>query len=139
MHHRGHIEIDHLFVERVPVLVRERWIGPVTAGGIGVEVAADEAEFLDAAAQLGNAVGGRNAGRLRELADTDEVIGKELADAVDDVVAELGPDERGLLIAEVMAHLTGDGREDRHVAAALFLQLELAIFDGGFEFVVGDD
>jgi hypothetical protein len=47
--------LDHLFVDRVPVAVVERRRSPVAAGGIGVEVDADEAVFLDALFQLGNA------------------------------------------------------------------------------------
>ena len=50
--HRRHVELDHLFVERIPVLVGERRRGPVAAGRIGVQVAADEPELVDAALEL---------------------------------------------------------------------------------------
>ena len=73
--HRRHVELDHLLVERIPLAVGQRRVGPVAARRIGVQVAADEAELLDAALELGDAVRGRDAGRLRQLADADEVLG----------------------------------------------------------------
>ena len=76
--HRRHVELDHLLVERIPVLVGQRRILPVAARRIGVQVAADEAELLDAALELGDAVGRRHAGVLRQLAHADEVLRKSV-------------------------------------------------------------
>ena len=50
--HRRHVELDHLFVERIPLPVGQRRRGPVAARRIGVQVAADEAELVDAALEL---------------------------------------------------------------------------------------
>ncbi len=41
--HRRHVQLDHLLVERVPVVVGQRRRGEMPAARIGVEVAADEA------------------------------------------------------------------------------------------------
>jgi hypothetical protein len=61
----------------------------VAAAGVGVEVAAHEAQFLDASTPLDDRPGDRDSGRLRELADTDEVVGIQLDDPRDEVVATL--------------------------------------------------
>ena len=55
VHHRRDVVLDHLFVDRVPVAVRQRRRGPVTAGRIGVQVDADEAVLIDASLQFGDA------------------------------------------------------------------------------------
>ena len=52
VHHRGHVELHHLLVELVPPAVGERRCGPVAAGRVGVEIAADEPELRDAALKL---------------------------------------------------------------------------------------
>ena len=88
VHHRRHVQLDHLFVQRIPVPVGERRRVPVPAGGVGIEVAADEAQFLHAALELRGAVGRRHARRLRQLADADEVLGIQPADAMDQIVAD---------------------------------------------------
>jgi hypothetical protein len=54
VHHGGHVQLDHLLEERVPVPVGERRAGPHAAARVGVEVAADEPEFQDAALQFGH-------------------------------------------------------------------------------------
>ena len=43
MDHRRHVELDHLLVERIPLAVGQRRVGPVAARRIGIQVAADEA------------------------------------------------------------------------------------------------
>ena len=98
MDHRRHVELDHLLVDRVPPAVGQRRRVPVAARRIGVEVAADEAELVDAALQLGDAAPAVDAGRLRQLAHADEVLREQLADAVDQVVADARP--RRLLVSE---------------------------------------
>ena len=50
--HRRDVELHERLVEREPVLVGERPRRPVPAGRVGIEVAADEPELLDAAAEL---------------------------------------------------------------------------------------
>src|SRR5207244_13554859 len=59
-------ELDHLLVEGVPPLVGQRWVLPVPARRIRVQVAANEPEFLDAALELCDAVGRRHARGLRQ-------------------------------------------------------------------------
>jgi hypothetical protein len=125
--HRGHVELAQLLVERVPVLVDQRRIGPHAAGGIGVEVDADEAELVHHALELRDAVPGRHAGELRQLPDADEVVRQELADAVDEVVADACPFLAQLLGADVMRHAAGPRREHRQVAAALALETDLRL------------
>ena len=68
--HRRHVELDQRLVQREPVRVGERRRGPVPAGRVGVEVAADEAQLLDAPAQLGDGVVERAARRLRAAGTT---------------------------------------------------------------------
>jgi hypothetical protein len=55
------------------------------------EIAADEAEFLHAALELGDAIGRGNARRLRQLAHAHEILREHLANAVDQRVAHVGP------------------------------------------------
>src|SRR3546814_19807432 len=61
--------------------IGELVIGPVAAAGVGIEIAPDEAHFLDAALQLRDRVRRRAARRLGKLADRREVAGIEVADA----------------------------------------------------------
>jgi hypothetical protein len=63
----------------------------VAAGGIGIEVDADEAVFLDALFQFGDAGLRIDAGRLRQHRRADEVVGEELRDAVAQLVADRRP------------------------------------------------
>ena len=50
--HRRHVELDHLLVDRVPVAIGERRPVPPAAAGVGVQVAADEAQFVHAALEF---------------------------------------------------------------------------------------
>ena len=134
--HRRHVELDHLLVERVVPLVGHRRRVEVAAGRIGIQVAADEAH-LHAALELGDGVLRRHAGRLRKLADADEVLRIERHDPVDQVVADLGPFPADALVADVVAHAGGARREDREVGAALALKLELVGLDAFPDLVVG--
>ncbi len=141
MHHRRHVELDHLLVHRIPeLLVGERRVLPVAARGIGIEVAADEAQLLDATLELLEAarVRRRHARRLRQHAHADEIVGKERADAVDEVVACDRPFLAGLGVAEMVRHAGGARREDGEVGAALLLQLQLRADDALADLVVGD-
>jgi hypothetical protein len=60
--HRRHVELDHLLVERIPEAVGERRRRPVSARRVGIQIAADESELVDAALQLLDAIGERSAG-----------------------------------------------------------------------------
>src|SRR5213594_1961367 len=136
--HRRHVELDHLLVERIPPLVGQRRVLPVAPRRIGIQVAADEAELLDAALELGNAVGRRHPRRLRELAHADEVLGKERAHAMDQVVAHLRPVQARGRVADVVPHAGGPRREDRHVGPALALELELGLVDRLPDLIIAD-
>jgi hypothetical protein len=70
--------------------------------------------------------GRRLALRLRQLADADEVLREQRADAMDEVVADLRPFLADREVADVMAHARGARREDREVGAALALNLSCA-------------
>ena len=91
MDHRRHVELGHRLIERIPGPVGDWRPGPIAAGRVRVEVAADEAELQHAAPQLGDACVQGGAGRLRQLADADEIARKQGADPVDQVVAGVGP------------------------------------------------
>ena len=138
VHHRRHVELAELFVHRVPPLVGQRRLGEFPARRIGIEIAADEAEFVHAAFELGNHAARIDARRLRQLADADEVLRVQLADAMDQLVAMLGPVPAGGLVADVMPHGAGARREDRDVGATRALQLELRILEAVADLVVAD-
>src|SRR6266498_1438688 len=52
VNHRRYVKLDQRFVQRVPPPVGEWGIGPVAAGRVRVQVAADETELRYAAPQL---------------------------------------------------------------------------------------
>ena len=110
---------------------------PVSARRIRIQIAADEPELVDAALELGDAVGQRIARRLRQLADADEVLREQLTDAMDQVVAVPRPVEAGARIADVMRHRRRARREDRDVGAAIALELQLRLHALA-QLVVGD-
>jgi hypothetical protein len=64
---------------------------------------------------------------LRQLGDAGEVVGQERAEAVDQVVADGGPAPARRLGADVVRHAGGAWREDRQVAAAVALELQLRL------------
>ena len=136
--HGGHVERHERFVERVPPLVAQRGGQPHAAAGVRVDVAADEAEVQDAAPQLLDTVAGADARRLGKLADADELVREELADAVDQLVVHLGPVAANQLRPEVVPHRGRLRREDGQVGAALALLLDLAILQTGADLLVAD-
>ena len=75
--HRRHVELDHLFVDRIPVAVGQRRASPAAAARIGVEVAADEAELVDASLELVRRSASRSAtpGDWGSWHDADEGVG----------------------------------------------------------------
>ncbi len=138
VHHGGHIQLHHLFVERIPVAVSERRRSPVAPRRIGIQVAADETELVYAALQLLDAIFGRNAGRLRQLAHADEVTRVQRADAVNQIVALLRPVQAGGRVANMMRHGRSARRKNGDIRAALALQLELRAFQAFADLVVAD-
>ncbi len=136
--HRRHVQFDHLLVEGIPGLVGQRRGGPLAARRVGVEVAADEAQLVDAALQLADRMGDVHARRLRQLAHADEGLGEQVDDALDQVVAAAGPGLGHGLVAHVVRHGRGAGREHGHVRAALLDQAHLVLLDRLDDLVVGD-
>ena len=63
----------------------------MAARGIGVQVAPDEPEIVDAPLEFRNTVGERVARRLWQLADADKILRVKRADALNQIVAVLGP------------------------------------------------
>ncbi len=139
VHHRRHVELDDLLVQRIPPAVGERRLLPVPARRIGIEVAADEPQLVDAALELGNAILGAHARRLGQLADADEVVGVERAHAADEVVAHARPLEARGFVADVVRHEARPRREERDVGAALALHPELRALEALPDLVVADD
>ena len=138
VHHRRHVELDQLLVERVPPAVGERRLLPLAAGRIGVEVAADEAELVDAALELLDAVRRRDARRLRQHADRREVLRVELQTrwirsfCMRAQYTLIGASPRWCSMR------AGARREEGHVGAALALQLELRLLEALADLVVAD-
>ena len=75
---------------------------------------------------------------MGQRADPDEVVRKHLLDAVDQVIGVLDPVAADELVAEVMAHPAGAGREQGEVGTPLALHLELTGLDALADLVVGD-
>ena len=119
--HRRHIKLAQFFVDRIPVAIDQRRIGPVTARWIGIQVHADKAEFIDDPLQLRNTVLRRDTGKLRQLPDADEIIRQQHAQAMNDVIADRGPLLAHRLGADVMRHAGRARRKDRQVTAAFAL------------------
>src|SRR5881392_3127609 len=88
MHHRRHVELDQLLVDRIPPGIGQRRFAPIAAGGIGIEIEADESVRLNAALHLVDASGWANARRLRQLPDPDKVLREQSANAMDELVAD---------------------------------------------------
>ena len=53
VNHRGRVEFDQHFVDRIPETVGQWRIGPIATGGIWIKVAADESVVTDASLKLG--------------------------------------------------------------------------------------
>ena len=136
--HGRDVVLDHLFVDRVPVAVRQRRAGPVAAGRIGVQVDADVAIFLHALFEFGNAGARINARALRQHGHRHKVVREQLADAVAQLVADGGPGGRNIEVANVVRHEAGARGKQRQVAAALLHQAQLVRDDGLAQLVVAD-
>src|SRR5690606_4696412 len=83
-------------------------------------------------------MGDRHARRLRKLANPDKGLRIQVYDALDQVIAGLGPRTRYRLVALVVRHGGSPGREDRHVRAALAYQLQLVQLEAFANLVVGN-
>ena len=110
----------------------------MAAGGVRVEVASDEAEFVDAAIQFLDARFRFHAWRLREHTDAHEIIGVKATHAMNEVVAEPRPISAGLGVTDVMGHRGRTGRENGEVGATLALQFELGVFEAFPDLVIAD-
>ena len=80
----------------------------------------------------------RHAGRLRQLADAGEVVGIQVDDAFDEIVAGARPRQRDRLVADVMTHGRGARREQREISAAFALQPKLIGLESLADLVVAD-
>src|SRR3984893_9758421 len=138
MDHCRHVELDQFFVKRIPPAVGERRRVPVAARRIGIEIAADETKLVDAAREFADAILRIDAGRLRQLAHADEIVGIEGGEAVNQVVRNLRPFEAHAFVADVMRHAGRARREDGEAGAALALELELGAPDARAQLVVAD-
>ena len=70
----------------------------------GLDQAADETQFLDAALKLRDTRRGRGAGRMGQLANAHEILGIQANDVMDQVVRDARPALAHRRIALVMAH-----------------------------------
>jgi hypothetical protein len=136
--HRRHVELAELFVEREPPGIGDRRIVPAAAGRIGIEVAADEAQFGDAALQFLNAAGGRCAWRLRQLADGGEIARVEAGNAMDQVIGYPAPVLADGFVTDMVLHGAGDRREDGEVMTPLAHQLQLRALQTVADLVVAE-
>src|ERR1700678_1008048 len=91
VNHRGRVEFDQLFVDRIPIRIGERRIGPVAAGWIRVKVHSDESMVTNASLKFGDAVLWGYARALRKHSRADKISRKQLADPMDEFVAGRGP------------------------------------------------
>src|SRR5215211_2317535 len=86
----GHVELDHLLVERIPEPVAEWWRLDATAlARIGIEQAADEALFPDALLEIRHHRFRADTRRQRQAAHATEGVGVQLRLFGDDVVGLL--------------------------------------------------
>ena len=138
VHHRRDVPFHHLLVDRIPVSVGQRRARPVAAGRIGVEIEGDEAVVPDACLELGNTSLRIDAGALRQHRRANEMVGKQLGDAIAQLVADRGPGRAHGEIADVMGHEAGAGAEDRQIAAALPHQAQLVRLDQLAKLVVAN-
>src|SRR5208337_2854178 len=75
---------------------------PPAAGRVRIQVNADEAVFLHAFFELGNAGFRIDARALRQHRRPDENVGKELRDAIAEFVADRGPSRADRKVADMM-------------------------------------
>src|ERR1039457_4227544 len=116
------IQLDQLFVERIPVALAERRsLNAAGLAGIGIDQASHEPEFLDASLELLDAVARADAGALRQSADAAEDVRIKLGLLRDNVVGLFHEPvhELGMLAVH---HLIRAGRDELHVGSR-FLKL----------------
>src|SRR3984957_4981503 len=94
--------------------------------------------IVHTALELADRIFRRDAGALRQHADADEIVRKQAADPVDQVVAGDSPGFAGRGVAEMMPHAGRARRKDRQIRAAFALHLELAVDDRIADLVVAD-
>jgi hypothetical protein len=119
VNHRRHVEVDQLFEKRIPVTIRQWRPTPHAPGRVRIEVAAHETEFGHAALEFRECVLDRHTDRLGKLTDADEIVREEPDHTVNEIIVDARPGNRHGLVADMVRHGRGFGREDRHVGAAL--------------------
>src|SRR4051812_19710203 len=96
MDHRGYVQFDQFLIQWIPPAVGQWRVAPMTAGRIGVEIDRDKSVSFHATLELGDAIVRLDAGRLRQLADADEIVRIEPGYAMDQLVGDLRPFRAGL-------------------------------------------
>ena len=117
MYEPGDIELDHLFPERIPILVRESGRAVIAFAGIGIDQRADETEFLDAALHLAETPRHGLARGLRKRAHALKTFGKRGHLLRDVVVIGDGPRLHQLDRFLGMHQLERPRRNELHVGA----------------------
>ena len=110
----------------------------MAARRVWVQVAANEMQLFHTAFEFADAVGRRNARRLRQPADTDKVVGIQRASPANQIVANLRPLEACGCVPDLMAHADCAGRKDREIGAAFPLEFQLRVFETFPNLIVGD-
>src|SRR5262249_25289337 len=123
---------------RIPILVRQRRSRPVASRRIGIQIAADEAQFMNAPFEFCNRIFRGYTGRLRQLANAYKILRVEGTHSIDQIIAVLGPVAADRFIADVMAHGRSTRRKNRDVGAALPLKFQLSAFEAFSNLIVAD-
>jgi hypothetical protein len=138
VHHGGHVELHHRLIERIPVLVGHRRCRPVATGGIGVQVAPDEAEFVDAPSQFVDHRTELAARRLRQLCHGGERLRVQLRDPMHQIIRGPGPRRCDRLVGDVVFHAGRLRRQQHQITAPLPQDPQLVEFDALPDLVVTD-
>ena len=85
-----HVELNQLLVQRIPKFVAHARCRTGALAGVGIDHATDEAELIDAALKLFDAIGGADTRKLRQTLHAAEPRRVELDLAGDDIVRGLG-------------------------------------------------
>jgi hypothetical protein len=136
--HRGNVEFDQLFVNRIPIGIGKRRIGPISARRVRIQIASNKTVFAYAALELSKRILRGYAGALWQHAGADEIIRKQTADPMDQIVAGDCPGLACRGVAKMMSHAGRARRKDCEIGAALALHPELAIADRIANLIIGD-
>lgn len=136
--HRGNVEFDQLFVNRIPIGIGKRRIGPISARRVRIQIASNKSVFAYAALELLKRILRGYAGALRQHAGPDKIIRKQTANPINQIVAGDGPGLACRGVAQMMSHAGGTRRKNREIGAALALHPELSIADGITNLIICD-